>query len=149
MAQTTTAINACGAAVEIDNLGGTPTLVSGSATTATLTTSIDTATGVTFDGDWNFRLQCKKDGSLEISAMWTTTTDEARELLETWFATVNPIGARTVSVYPNGKVTGQRQYTGEFVLTELTIPITAGEAGPIVVSATLEPDGAITFGTAA
>lgn len=146
MAQTTTAINACGARIELDNSGGTPVDISGSSNTANLTVSKETATGVTFEGDWNFRLQCKKDGSLEISTMWTTAAAEGRAILEEWF---DSGGARTISVYPNGTGIGERVYTGEFVLTELSIPMTGGDAAPIVVSATLEPDGAIDFATAA
>lgn len=148
MAQTTTAINACGAVIKIDNSSPTLTDISGSSNNASLSFSVETATGVTFEGDWNFRLQCKKDASLEIAVMWTTTTDEGRELLETWFAASSP-GARTVEVYPNGTATGERVYSGEFLIEELSIPMAANEAGPIVATATLSPDGAVTFGTAA
>lgn len=148
MAQTTTAINACSAVIELDDAGGTPVDISGSSNNASLSVTMETGTGVSFEGGWNFRAQCKKDGSLELSVMWTTASNEGRDLLEAWFAATSP-GKRTVSVYPNGKTTGQRVYTGEFRITELSIPMTAGDAAPIVVSATLEPDGEITFGTAA
>lgn len=145
MAQTTTAINACGAVIEVDNDVGTPTNISGSSNNASLTFSRETATGQTFEGDWNFRLDCKKDAGLELSVMWTTAASEGRDILEDWFDTG---GQRTVSIYPNGSGVGERVYSGEYVISELSFPLNAGEAGPIVVAATLEPSGEVTFGTA-
>lgn len=142
MAQTVTAHNACGAVIEIDDADGDPVNVSGSSNKASLSLSKQFGKGVTFEGEWNFTLECKKDGSLEISAMWTDDATEARELLEDWWESG---GNRVVSIYPAGKITGKRYYTASYKLGELTIPIDATDANPIVLSATLQPDGEITF----
>lgn len=147
MAQTTTAINACGAEIMLDNDSGTPTDVSGSANNANLSLSKDLAEGHTFDGDWAITLECKKKGSLEIEALYTTASGEAVDIFEEWFTSG---GARTVSIYPNGNTTGERSYVGEFRLGNYdALALSASEASPMKVMAKLQPTGAITFGVVA
>jgi hypothetical protein len=147
MAQTTTAINACSAVIEIDNAGGTPVDISGSSNTANMTLTREIAEGNTFEGASPFRLECKLDGSLELTVMWTTAIGETegRHLLETWYTAG---GQRTVLVYPNGTATGERVYSGEFLLEELSFPLDGSAADPIIQSASLLPSGGITLGTA-
>lgn len=143
MAQTTTAINACGAVLEVDDVDGDPNNISGSSNRANLKLSRAMGQGVTFEGEWNFRLQCKKDGSLELLIMYTTDTDEGLELLTDWWEANT--GRRTVSVYPAGKINGAKFFTGEFLLQDLDLPIDATDPNPIMITATLLPDGAINF----
>lgn len=144
MTQTITAHNACGAVIEIDDADGDPVNVSGSSNKASLSVSQEFGEGVTFEGEWNLTVTCKKNGSLEISALWTDDPEEARSLLEDWWIAG---GNRVVSVYPAGKVAGKRYYTGNYKLGEYSVPIDAGDANIMVVSATLQPDGEITFST--
>ena len=142
MAQTTTAINACGAVVELDDSDGDAVNISGEANQANLGFTKQMGKGVTFEGEWNFSLECKKDASLELRVMWSTDPAEAREQLEDWFESG---GNRTVSVYPNGKINGARYYTGDSKLSELSFNIDATDANPIMMQATLVPFGAISF----
>jgi len=145
MAQTTTAINACNAVIEIDDDGGTPVNISGSSNNANLSINKALGEGFTFDGDWAFRLECKKNGSLDIEAIYTTASNEARDLLETWFENG---GNRTVIIYPNGKTNGERMYSGEFKLGDFDpLQLSASEAAPMKIAAKLQPDGAIAFAT--
>lgn len=145
MAQSTTAINACNAVIEIDDNGGTPVNLSGSTNNVNLSLSKALGEGFTFEGAWAFVLECKKKGSLDLEAIYTTASNEARDLLETWFENG---GNRTVTVYPNGKTNGERQYSGEFKIGDYDpFALTANEAGPVKIAAKLQPDGAITFGT--
>lgn len=142
MAQTTTAINACGAVVEIDDASGLATDVSGSTNKVSLALNKQLGEAFTFDGDYPVRLECKQNGSLDIDAMYTRNGNEARALLESWQQVG---GRRTVTVYPEGKVAGGRSYSGEFRLGDLSMDLDAGDANPIMITANLMPDGAITL----
>lgn len=142
MAQTTTQIAACNARLEVDNEAGTPTDVSGSTNNASLDMSRDVGEATTFDGDYKLRSECKRDASLSIRALWTTSVSEARELLEAWF---DLGGKRTVTIYPNGTAVGNRYYTGEFRLTGFNIGIDAGSADPIPLEIEAVADGPVAF----
>lgn len=142
MAQTTSAINACGAVLEVDDILGVPNNISGSSNRANLKLSKAMGQGVTFEGEWNFRLECKKDGSLELLVMYTTDTDEGWELLADWWEAG---GNRTVKVYPAGKINGAKMFSAEYKLQDLDLPIDGTDPNPIMVTATLLPDGAINF----
>ncbi len=142
MAQTTTKIAACNAVIEIDNLAGAPTAISGSANKADLAISKEIGEGTTFDGTYKLRTECKRDVALAISIIWTTALTEARELMEEWF---DLGGARTVSIYPNGKTIGSRFYTGEFLLSDLNIPVDSENADPIKMDIDAVVDGSFGF----
>lgn len=140
--QTTTAINACNALIEMDDAGGTPVDISGSSNTANLGFSNTIGSAFTFDGDYPVRIECKKDASLEISALYTRIATEALDLFVEWYQAG---GRRTIAIYPNGQDTGERYYSAEWRLESMDIPIDASDANPIVVSMTLVPDGAVNF----
>jgi len=140
MTQTSTHLSACNAVIEVDNDAGTPVNISGSANEASLDMNREIGDGVTFDGDFKLRTECKRDASLALKALWTTASAEARDILEAWFDTG---GRRTISVYPAGKVIGTRFYTGEFRLTTCKIKIAAGEAGPMTLDMEAVVDGAV------
>ncbi len=142
MAQTTTHIAACNAIVEVDNTGGTPTDISGSANTASIAFTRDIGEGTTFTGDFKLRTECKRDASLSLSALWTTAVGEARDLLEEWFDTG---GKRTIAIYPNGKVIGSRYYSGEFRLSSADIPIDSNSADVIKIDFEAVADGPVGF----
>jgi hypothetical protein len=144
MAQTVDAINACGAVVELDDVDGEAVNISGQSNQANLKFTKQIGKGVTFEGEWNFALECKKDASLELRVMWTTNSAEARKELEDWYQSG---GRRTVSVYPNGLINGSRYYTGLWRLSELSFNIDATDANPIMMQATLMPDGEVSFST--
>jgi len=142
MAQTTTALSACDAVIEVDNDAGTPVDISGSSNNASLSMTRDVGEATTFDGDYKIRTECKRDASMSLKAFWTTAAAEARATLEEWFDTG---GKRTITVYPGGKVIGRRYYTGEFFLSGFDIAIDAGEAGPMSLDLEAVSSGAVGF----
>lgn len=139
--QTITGINACNAVIEVDDENGTPTDISGSSNTASLGFSKQMGSAYTFSGDYPIRIECKKDATLDISAIYTRVNTEARYLFDRWFELG---GRRTISIYPAGQDTGERYYTGEWRLESFDIPIDASDANPIVISISCVADGAIT-----
>lgn len=142
MGQTTTAINACNVIVDLDNAAGVPVDISGSSNTASLGLTRQVGSANTFDGDYPIRIECKKDGSLALSVIYTRVATEALTLLRDWF---DAGGRRTVAIYPAGKDTGEDYFSAEWRIEGLEIPLDASDANPVVVSATLVPDGAISF----
>lgn len=142
MPQTTTAINACAAVIEVDDAAGTPQDVSGSTNKLSLAFNKQLGEAFTFDGTYPIRLECKQNGSLDIDALYTRNGTEARALLESWQQTG---GRRTVNIYPEGKINGGRWYYGEFRLGDLSFDMDAGDANPIMLTANLMPDGAVTL----
>jgi hypothetical protein len=146
MPQTTTAQNACSARIYIDDDSGTLLDVSGSSTTASLNLTKDIGAAFTFEGDFAVKTECKKDGTIDFSSLWTTATGEARALLEQWFQAG---GRRTFRMdMPNSEV-GSRRYEGEVRLEEYSFPVEAGNADPVVVTGRMVTDGELSFSTIA
>lgn len=143
MAQTTTAINACDAAIWLDDEGGTPTDISGSSSTFNLELTQDTANVPTYQSDWKIVLSCGRGATATLDVVYSTATDEAIDLLEVWFFDYKNT-SRTLSLYLPDKNVGSTHYYGEFVLSGLSIPTSGGAPDPIVVSASLELNGALT-----
>lgn len=144
MTQTTTAINACDAAIWLDNAAGTPTDVSGSSNSVTLNLANTTAAYRNFQTTWPKRLECGKDGSVDLIVTYSTGSDEGLDILRDWFFATPP-GNRTLKFYLPDKNAGSDVYSGEFKIETLVIPATAGEAAPVTVTAHLVPDGAISY----
>lgn len=144
MAQTTTHINGCNAVVEVDDADGDPINISGSSNQANLEFTKQIGKGVTFEGDWNLVLECKKDAALSLRALYTKNASEARAMIEEWYENG---GNRVVSVYPWGKINGARYYTGNWKLEKFDFPVDATDAAPSVLNASLVPDGAVSFST--
>lgn len=142
MTQTTTAINACNVKIFVDDADGNPQDVSGSSNQSSLGFSRQMGSAFTFDGDYPIRIECKKDASLEISALYTRQDGEARDIFESWY---EDGGRRTVTIYPYGQDTGNRYYTGEWRLEELNIPLDGSDPNPVVLTITCVPDGHIDF----
>lgn len=145
MAESSQALNACNAVIEVDDGTGTPVDVSGEANSASLEFTTQTSEYFTFGGGFARRLQCKEDASLELTLLWTRGGTEARALFEAW---LKAKGTRTVSVYPEGNANnGDRQYTGEFVLESYNFDMDATAADPMTITASLMPDGEVTLST--
>lgn len=145
MTQTTTHINACDVAIWLDNADGTPTDISGSTNTASLTLSISAEMLRTFGSKWPVRLSCPKDASAEITAVYSTATDEAMDLIKNWYFAASP-GSRTLSIYVPNKNVGSDHYYGEFVIDgDIDIPLEAGTADPIAVTLPLSINGELTW----
>ncbi len=142
MAQTTTHISACNAVVEVDNVAGAPTNISGSANTASIAFTRDIGEGTTFEGDFKLKTECKRDATLSLSVLWSTAVGEARDLMEEWF---DLGGKRTIAIYPNGKIIGSRFYSGEFRLASADIPVDSNSADVIKMDFEAMSDGPVGF----
>lgn len=146
MAQTTTAQAACRADVWLDNAGGTLTDISGS------TTTVDPDFTQTL-GDyhprasaWPSRLDGGKDAGVRLNVLYTSTADEGWDILKDWWFAANP-GARTMTWYAPSKTAGADVFSGEFRIRGLRWTHGAGDPAPLVVTADLVPDGAISQST--
>ena len=146
MAQTTTAVNACDAAIWLDNAGGTLKDISGSSNNVDMNFDIDIGEFKSFASKWKARITCGKDAEFTIAAVYSTTTNESLDILKNWFFAAAP-GSRTLKVYLPDKNVGSDVYSGEFVLSNLKIPADGSKADFIMVEATLKPDGAVTLTT--
>ena len=142
MAQTTTAIAPCNSVIEVDNGSGTPVNVSGSTQKFDESFDSNISESFTFEGEYPIRIQCKRNSSLNITAMYTRDGAEARALLEAWYQTG---GLRTVAVYPEGQVIGARFYSAEYFLKSLKFSGDASSSDPMMMDAELLPSGAVDF----
>lgn len=148
MTQTTTAVNACDVKIQIDDQTGNLVNVSGSTNEVTLNISTDTGEMTTFEGSWKINKSCKHTATIEGIALYSTAAAEAKALLTYWKFTT-PGASRTVQIdVPDGDISSDR-YRGEFILTDLSIPLQSGEAKPIPISFTLLNDGEFTKTTVA
>src|SRR5512139_574153 len=145
MTQTTTAVNACDVAIWLDNAAGTQKDISGSTNTASMEFTNQLGAVRTFGTRWMTRLECGKDATFALSVTYTTATDEAIDILKNWY--FNNPGNRTLTIYIPDKNVGSDVYECEARLESLDIPVESGSADPILVTATLKPNGEVTLTT--
>ena len=145
MAQTTTAVNACDVAIWLDNASGTQQDISGSTNTASMAFTNQLGAVRNFGTRWMIRLECGKDATFNISAVYSTAQNEAIDILKNWY--FNNPGDRTLTIYIPDKNVGSDVYECEARLENLNIPVEAGSADPIVVTASLKPNGPVTLVT--
>jgi hypothetical protein len=148
MPQTTTDITACDVSIWLDNAAGTLKDISGSTNTADLAFSKVIGELRTFQTRWARRQECGKDCVWTLTIVYSTASDEAMDILKTWFFQSAP-DLRTCTVYAPDKNIGSDMYSGEFRLQDLKIPLSSGNADPVTVTATLVPSGEVTLATAA
>lgn len=148
MAQTTTAKNACNVVLEVDNASGVLTDISGSSNQASISISTNISEVFTFDGDWGIKKACKSTAQISLSLVYSTTDTEALNIIKDWKFNA-PTTSRTVQISIPDNTAGSDQYSGEFVLEGIDIPIDASDAGVILVSASLSNDGAFSVATIA
>lgn len=145
MAQTTTDINACDAGVWLDNAAGTLTDISGSSNQVNITLTLTSGMTRTFASKWPRRKVCPKDAKVALQIVYSTAADEGADLLKDWFFASDP-GARTLKIYLPDKNVGSDVFSGEFVIDgDISIPVTAGSADPIVISVTLAVSGECSY----
>lgn len=143
MAQTTTYVNACDASIWLDNSSGTLTDISGSSNTISMEFIQVIGELSTFQQKWPVRLSCRKDATFNLGVVYSTASDEGKDILNDWYFATTP-GLRTLTVYLPTKNVGSDKYSGEVVLESLSIPATADDASPIPVTAVLRPSGEFT-----
>lgn len=131
--------------VRVDNAGGTLTNVSGSTNQWSATMTNTNGKFFTFADSWQRVTDGGKSVSLNITALYSPTTDEGADLFLTWYAT-DPSGVRTVQI-DYADASGAKRLTGEFAIDSATSGATAGQGGPAQVQATLASHGAPTITT--
>ena len=146
MAQTSTGINGCDVAIWLDKAGGTLTDISGSSNKIDLNFDQELAMFRTFGSKWPKRLECGKDASFALDVIYSSAADEGLDILKDWFFATDP-GARTLKIYVPDKNVGSDVYSCEVRIENLTFSAEAGAADPIMVSASLLPDGEVTLVT--
>ncbi len=144
MGISTTTVNACDASIWIDDANGTLKDASGSTNSVSISISQNVGEQRVFGSRWPYRQMCGRDVSLDITVVYSTAADEGLDLLRDWILSTGDPNIRTVTIYLPDKNVGSDKYTGEFVLESLDIPATAGEAAPMLASATLLINGAFT-----
>lgn len=143
MAQTTNAINACNVVLTVDDSTGTPVDISGSSNQASMDFSLQVAETFTFDGDWAIKKSCKKSVALTIQTLYSLSDAEGSNIMEDWFH--NSSGtSRTVTIDVPDGTGGSFSYSGEFILESYGLPVSADDAGVILMSFSLSNDGAVT-----
>lgn len=142
MAQTTNAVNACNVVLMVDDSTGVLVDISGSSNQASMDFSLQVAETFTFDGDWAIKKSCKKSVALTIQTLYTLNDAEGSNIMEDWFHNSSGI-SRTVQIdVPDGNG-GSFRYSGEFILESYGLPVSADDAGVILMSFSLSNDGAV------
>lgn len=145
MAETTTAVNACDVKIHVDNSSGVPVDISGSSNRASLELRQTVESYRVFGQRWMKRKTCAKEGTVQLDVVYSEAADEGLDILRDWWFSNDSGTPRTVRLMVPSDAVGDDDYMGEFVLENLSIPIDAGQTGPIIVSATLLSEGAITY----
>lgn len=143
MAQTTTSVNACDVNIFLDNAAANLTEISGSSNQCSLDISRNVSETYTFDGDWAIKKSCKSAVTVSVQALYSTTQNEAVDILEDWIFDT-PTTAKTLRIDVPDSAIGSTRYEGEFIIESYSVPLSAAEAGVIVCSASLSNSGTVT-----
>jgi len=142
MATTTTAVNACGAKIQLDDKDGALQDISGSSVAGNIELTTKLGDYKVFADGCTYRLACGKDGSISLTIVYTTDDSEGIGILKEWWD-ADYDDARSIQIdIPTG-AGGDDSYTAEVYLESLSIPLTADEASPIMVAAEFKPNGCI------
>jgi len=139
---TTTAQNFCDASIWLDDATGTQRNISGSSNTVGLDLNMNLGEVFAFGTVWPTRLECGKDATINLDVLYTLTANEGKDILLAWFFANSP-GKRTFTLYAPNKNVGSDMFACEARLESLTFSGEAGSADPVMVSAVLKPDGAM------
>ena len=145
---TTTAVNACDAGVWLDNAAGTLIDIGGSTNKVDLEFKHELGAHRAFGTKWQKRLECGKDASFTVAAIYSTTATEASSCIETWYHAVSP-GARTLKVYIPKKNVGAHVYSMEVRIESYKFTADVNDPAAIMMTSVFLPDGEVTYGTAA
>lgn len=142
MAMTTTSQNACDASIWLRDSGGTDRDISGSSNSVGFEFTLNLGDVNAFQNRWPKRLDCGKDATISLEVMYTETANEGWDVLKDWYFATAP-GARLFTAYIPDKNVGSDMFSGDMRIESLSFTLTAGEADPILVSATLRSDGEV------
>jgi hypothetical protein len=146
MAVTSTPQNACDASIYLADETGVMRDISGQSNQVSLPRNINLADFMVFGNAGTYRLACKKDWSVTLQVIFSMSTDEATQLLDEWYDSYYTQARRIQINVPNNSI-GSRRYEGYAFLESLEMPLDAGEAGPIQISATLQGNGLLDYST--
>jgi len=143
MALTTTAYNACDVSPWLEDVNGTQQEIAGSSNSVDI--SLDHVLGeyVSFQEQWPRRLECGKDATVTLNVIISETASEGWDVLKDWYFATSP-GARLFTWYQPDKNVGSDKFEMDARLESLAWTADRGEAGPIMVTAVLRPDGELT-----
>lgn len=143
MATTTTDRNACSSSIWIDDGTGTLVDVSGNSNSFDYTFTIEIGDWQAFQDSWRQRLACGRDGAFTLNAVYTTTATEAYQILNAWFFSAAYLTPRTLSWYVPTKNVGSNYYTTCVLMPSFTVTLDPTDAGPVIATIELVPDGEI------
>ena len=147
MVATTTPISACDVSLWLDDLSGSLTDISGSSNQLDMNFTQNIGEVMVFQSRWPTRQECGKDAAITIQVIYSTAADEGFDLLKKWYFATSP-GARTFNAFIPDKNVGSDKYSGEVRLAGFNFTASREEAGPVIVSMELLPDGEFCHTTA-
>jgi hypothetical protein len=133
MPSTDSAINACGAIIRVADEFGDLIDISGSSNEVSLDFDAELGDYKVFGDAAKYRLECGIDASLDLTVVYTTGTREGMSILKRWRKNR---GLRVVHV-----LVGADLYKGSFLLEKMSLPLKSDDAKPIMVKASLKPNG--------
>lgn len=145
MAATTTSFTACNAVMRLDNNAGTLQDISGNSSSVSM--SFDNKIGEyrVFGNQYVQRIQCGKDASVTINGVATTTANEIRDVVESWYFSGS--GLRTFQLNMPDESTGSKRYQVETVLKNFQFDGDASAAEPVMYKIELAIAGAVAYTT--
>lgn len=141
----TETLNACDAVITLADANGVPVDISGAANRALLAFTHAIESYRVFGDRWIRRLACGQDAALRLDVVYTPGDAQAVAVLRAWYFGLGSARVVRVAVHSGA---GADTFTGAFVLARLSLPLEASTPAPILVSAELLPDGAVTHTTA-
>lgn len=141
---TSTAINACDVDLFLENASGTQVAIGGSSNSVDINFDNEIGEYMTFGHQWPGRLECGKDASFTINVVYSSAADEGFDIIKNWYHTAGKPGDRTLQIYVPDKNVGSDYWLAQVKIANYSFTADRGEAGPIMVSAELLPNGAVT-----
>lgn len=144
MTVTTTAVVATNCVIKLDNASGSPTDISGSSNRVELSLEHGVGEFRPFSTQWKSRVVVGKDVGVTLNVIYSTTADEALDILKDWFFGGDD-SARTLTIQVPDGSPGSDQYEGEFVLMSAPIGLDSEADEVVMVSAELRSHGEVTL----
>jgi predicted secreted protein len=142
MAVTSTAIVATDCVVQLDNSSGSLTDISGASNSVEIAFEHGVGEYRPFSTQWQQRKVVGKDCTISMTVVYTTEDTEPAQLLNGWFFGGDD-SARSVQIDIPDSTVGSERFSGEFVLTSLSIPLDSEADDVVRVSVELASHGAV------
>jgi hypothetical protein len=95
-----------------------------------------------FEDDWTYRLAGKKDASGTLNIVGSTGAGAMLRWALDWWFNYHDEARRIVMNFPDANV-GSERIDGHFMLETIPLQSSAGEAGPMMISLSLQATGEI------